>query len=149
MAVKPTPAIERVLSRTHDDDGCWVFDGAKSASGYGVIGAGPRGQGNALTHRVTYAFFIADIPEGLDLDHLCRNRACCNPWHLDPVTRAVNVSRGLRAPGYGLRERTHCKHGHEFTPDNTYQAKRQRKCMTCIRQRSTRRNYLTEETTNV
>ena len=135
MPVMRRPAIERLLPRcVETSGGCWVFEGART-EGYGVIGRGGRGEGNAYTHRVTYTYFIADIPEGLDLDHLCRNRACCNPWHLEPVTRLENVRRGLHGPGYGPRERTHCKHGHEFTPENTIQTARQRYCRTCRRQR--------------
>ena len=131
MGVKPRPAIDRLMERiTEDPSGCWVFQGALK-SGYGVIGLAGRGAGTALTHRLAYEYFVADVPEGLDLDHLCRNRACCNPWHLEPVSRIENVARGLRAPGYALRTRTHCKQGHEFSPENTYQRAKQRVCKTC------------------
>lgn len=138
-----TPAIDRVMARvTETEMGCWEFSGSLNAAGYGVVGRGRRGEGNALSHRVTYEFFVANVPEGLDLDHLCRNRACCNPWHVEPVTRIENVSRGLRAPGYGPRERTHCKQGHEFTPENTYQYGTRRRCKTC------ERRWNRKETTN-
>lgn len=136
------PAIDRLLSRCRvTETGCWEFLGARS-QGYGVVGRGPRGAGNIHGHRLTYEFFIAEVPDGLDLDHLCRNRACCNPWHLEPVTRFVNANRGLRGRGYGPRERTHCKHGHEYTPENTEIARgpdgsfRQRRCRTCRRAQS-------------
>ena len=149
MPVATRPAIDRVMPRVIEVGSCWVFTGALSAAGYGVVGAGGRGAGNAFTHRVTYTYFVADVPDGLDLDHLCRNRACCNPWHLEPVTRLENVRRGLRGPGYGPRERTHCKRGHEFTPENTYQGKRQRKCRTCIRERAKDIDtYLIEDATH-
>jgi len=131
MPRKPRPMIDRLMDRVVLDGDCWRFTGAINATGYGVIGRGGRGAGNALTHRATYEHFIAEIPAGLDLDHLCRNRWCCNPWHMDPVTRVVNVSRGLRAPGYGVASITHCLRGHEFTPENTVQGKRQRYCRTC------------------
>ena len=134
MPVTTTPAIDRVLRRISDVGGCWVFEGALSADGYGVVGRGGREGGNALTHRVTYEHFVAEVPPGLDLDHLCRNRACCNPWHLEPVTRLENVRRGARGPGYGPRERTHCKQGHPFTPENTYNYESgRRRCKTCER----------------
>ena len=131
MPVKPTPAIERVLRRCAERGECWEFLGALS-QGYGVVGRGPRGTGTALTHRVTYEFFVGEVPDGLDLDHLCRNRACCNPWHLEPVTRKVNVARGLRAPGYAAGI-THCRNGHEYTEANTYIAPRagHRVCRSC------------------
>lgn len=88
--------IDRVMRRLTEDPvtGCWVFAGALNNKGYGVVGAGPRGTGNVVTHRVTYEYFVGSVPDGLDLDHLCRNRACCNPWHLDPVSRLTNIMRG-------------------------------------------------------
>lgn len=145
MPVKPRPAIDRTLARCVETrDGCWEFTGALS-QGYGVVGAGPRGTGTVLTHRLTYTFFVAEVPAGLDLDHLCRNRACCNPWHLEPVTRFVNANRGLRARGYGFRDRTHCKNGHEYTPESTQISLspdgtfKQRRCITCRRARDRRK----------
>lgn len=100
MAVKPTPVIERVLRRCVEDErGCWVFQGALSV-GYGKVGLGGKADGIDFCHRVTFRYFIGEIPGGLDLDHLCRNRACCNPWHLEPVSRSVNNFRGLRGRGY-------------------------------------------------
>lgn len=127
MPVKPMPVVDRVLARCDEtDSGCWEFLGARSF-GYGVVGAGGRGEGTSLTHRVTYQHFIGEVPTGLDLDHLCRNRACCNPWHLDPVTRLVNVARGE------MGGRTHCVHGHEYTPENTSRHNGSRRCLTCHR----------------
>ena len=70
---------------------CWVWQRATSSNGYG------RGYANGITcqaHRMVYERMIGSIPDGLDLDHLCRNRACVNPEHLEPVTRLVNVARG-------------------------------------------------------
>ena len=91
------PPIERVMSRIQiTAEGCWIFTGAK-VSGlvpYGVVGRGTRGQGNVLAHRVTYEHFVGPIPGGLDIDHLCRTPPCCNPTHLEPVTRSVNNLRG-------------------------------------------------------
>lgn len=92
---KVTPIIDRVLSRVFiNDNDCWIFAGARSAAGYGVVGAGPRGTGNRTTHRVSYEHFIGHVPSGMELDHLCRVRACCNPDHLEPVTRLENIMRG-------------------------------------------------------
>lgn len=130
MGVKPTAPIERLLRRcVEDENGCWLFQGATKA-GYGVIGLGGKGAGNALTHRVTYTYFIGPVPDGLDLDHLCRVRGCCNPWHLDPVTRVVNANRGLRGTGY---RDPRCKNGHEYTPENTRMKSGYRRCATCLR----------------
>ncbi len=141
MPRRTTPMIDRLMERVVPEGDCWRFTGAINATGYGVIGRGTRGAGNALTHRAAYEHFIAEIPEGLDLDHLCRNRWCCNPWHMEPVSRIVNVSRGLRAPGYRL---SHCRRGHEFTPDNTLTHRSgdriQRKCRTCTAMEPSRLN---------
>lgn len=126
------PLIDRLLARVSEtEQGCWIFAGAKR-QGYGVLGRGARAEGLVYAHRAAYEYFICEIPAGLDLDHLCRVRPCCNPWHLEPVTRLVNVSRGDRAPGYGDR-RTHCKWGHEYTEATARRSAGQRHCRTCER----------------
>lgn len=84
---------QRFWSRvTETPGGCWLWTGALCDSGYGRFRAGTL----VRTHRYAYELMVADIPDGLDLDHLCRRRACVNPYHLDPVTRGVNVRRGAR-----------------------------------------------------
>ena len=72
-------------------DGCWEWQGARSGNGYGTLGVDGR---TRLAHRLSYQHFIGPIPDGLDLDHLCRVRWCVNPRHLEPVTRSVNATRG-------------------------------------------------------
>lgn len=142
---KPTtPAIDRLMPRiyegetSHDELPCWLFRGSHNPQGYGQIGKGRRGEGQQLTHRVTYTYFRADVPEGLDLDHLCRVRGCCNPWHLEPVTRRVN---NLRAVGLGKSnlKKTHCPYGHAYDEANTYRAPgtpNSRMCRACSRLRA-------------
>lgn len=126
-----TPAIYRVLARiTVTGDGCWEYPTLNEA-GYGVVGEGPRGGGTIRAHRLTYEFARGPIPEGLVIDHLCRNRACCNPDHLEPVTPGENIRRGARKT-----EQSECAQGHPFTPDNTRVTDRQRICRTCERDRS-------------
>lgn len=73
------------------DDGCWQWQGRLNAGGYGTLHI----DGCNLAHRWHWQNINGPVPDGLDLDHLCRNRACCNPAHLEPVTRRTNVRRGV------------------------------------------------------
>jgi len=110
-----------------EDSGCWVWMGRILESGYGQIGY----KGKQIpAHRLAYLLFKGDIPEGMHIDHLCRNKACVNPDHLEAVTPSVNQQR------MGVHRRksiTHCKHGHEFTPENTIWKKTNgtRQCRIC------------------
>jgi hypothetical protein len=80
---------------------------------------------------LVYELLVGPVGADLTLDHLCRNRACVNPDHLEPVTIAVNVLRGESPPARNARK-THCPQGHEYTPDNTYyNQKGWRACATC------------------
>ena len=100
---------------------CWEWLAGKN-KGYGSLARGPAGAGLASAHRFAYEHFIGPVPAGLDLDHLCRNRGCCNPLHLEPVTRRENFRRGE----HHERRKTHCKAGHAFTPESTRGGKRPR-----------------------
>lgn len=107
---------------------CWEWLGTRS-NGYGrFVGGGGR---RVIAHRWAYESLIGPIPDGLHLDHLCRNRACVNPWHLDPVTTQVNVRRSPITNG----NLTHCRRGHPFDAENTYvytsDDVRRRVCRTC------------------
>lgn len=95
------------------DTGCWLWTASKNKGGYGQVGVAAGKP--ALAHRVAYQTLVGPIPEGLELDHLCRVRNCCNPDHLEPVTRQENARRGLRN-GFALQ--THCLRGHPLTGDN-------------------------------
>lgn len=92
--------VERVMDRiVVDEAGCWIFQGAKTSAGYGNIRIGSRTDGTRRvieTHTVMWESQHGPVPEGLELDHLCRVRACCNPAHLEPVTPSVNVWRAMQ-----------------------------------------------------
>lgn len=126
--------IERRLRYTPNTE-CWEWLGA-TGKGYGKIWA-PRSSGLRkclATHRVAYEAVVGPIPKGLALDHLCRNRACCNPFHLEPVSLSENFARGVGTNSTALRENT-CKHGHEFTAENTCVRRGVRHCRECNRRR--------------
>lgn len=128
----PRPLLERIIARIDVAD-CWVWTGALTKAGYGAIGRGRRDEGIAYTHRAMYELLVGPIKPGLDLDHLCRNRACCNPDHLEPVSRAENVRRGAQVKRAGTA--LACKHGHAFTPENTTTWRGKRKCKACANAR--------------
>jgi hypothetical protein len=134
----PQPPIERLLSQVRYDGGCWTFTGpARNQYGYG-------GVGKRLAHRLSYEALVGPVPAGLDLDHLCRNRRCVNPLHLEPVTRKENLRRGEsgEAGAEFQRRKTHCPHGHSLAPGNldAWSLKvGKRNCLTCRRARHTAR----------
>jgi HNH endonuclease len=128
----PSPEHERRLLRhlRPADDGCIEFTGKRQQDGYGQITVNGR---SIVAHRVAYEFYVGPIPDGLVLDHLCRNPGCVNPAHLEPVTQRVNLLRGIGVNAINAAK-THCIHGHEFTPENTYAAPsrpQRRDCRVC------------------
>jgi hypothetical protein len=117
------------------DSGCWEYRGATNGVGYGVATVdGLR----MYTHRAAYEYFRAEIPAGLHIDHLCRNTICCNPWHLEPVTPAENIRRGVARLTSGAKTaarelaKTECPLGHPYSAENTYiTPKGHRQCLIC------------------
>ena len=115
----------------NNPNGCWVWTGAKARGGYGHINIGGK---FPSAHRVVYEMIKGEIPEGLLLDHLCRNPSCVNPDHLEPVTHKENLKRGIGISSQNSKK-THCPQGHEYTEENTYVSKRnQRTCKQCARE---------------
>jgi hypothetical protein len=110
-----------------DSAGCWIWQGSISPYGYGRLSV--RGR-SGMAHRVSYEEFVGVIPEGLELDHLCRVRSCVNPKHLEAVTRQVNVLRGIGSPAV-YAKRTHCARGHLLGGDNVHHAAR--RCLACYK----------------
>lgn len=118
---------ERLLSRLIiDPSGCVLWTGAQT-TGYGRIHVDGR---QRTVHVVMWEMFEGPVPEGLQLDHLCRVRNCANLTHLEPVTPRVNTLRGNTFQARNAAK-THCDNGHEFTEANTYRAPRGRGCRTC------------------
>lgn len=107
---------ERFFACVQQVGDCWEWRGAIDIGGYGKFAAGRR---FFQAHRWAYEFLRAEIPEGLPLDHLCSNRPCVNPWHLEPVTQRVNLHRSNNHVGINARK-THCIRGHAFDEANTY-----------------------------
>lgn len=113
---------------------CWQWLGRIGERGYGMVDLTRYPVRHTTTaHRVVYERLVGPIPEGLDLDHLCRNRQCVNPRHIEPVTRIENLRRGRLA----LRA-DHCKHGHPFTEANARYVGDRRFCRACDRDRARR-----------
>lgn len=126
------PAIydaQQIFGNTEEEDECWLWMGSMYNNGYGKIG-----KTGYMVHRIAYELTQGDVPEDMCLDHLCKQRNCVNPEHLEVVTLVENVMRGESQHAKNARK-THCINGHEFTPENTYHRsdRNTRECIACRR----------------
>lgn len=125
--------MERFWKKIDRSRECWIWTGAKDPTGYGRfhVRVGDR-YVDALAHRFAYERLIGPVPDGLTIDHLCRNRSCVNPKHMKLVSVQTNILRGDAPTAHNARK-THCVHGHSFDEANTYRppGSKRRQCRTC------------------
>lgn len=129
------------------DADCWPWMGYVNKSGYGYL-YDPRLRRQTTVHRIAYEAMVGPIPEGLTIDHLCKNRRCVNPAHMEVVTQAVNCLRGDGPSSQNARRDT-CRNGHLKTSHHFYTAPdgKNRWCMTCAnakRRENARRRRATQ-----
>lgn len=129
------PRFARLVKQVGD---CHEWIGHRTPDGYGWAFVLRK---QVLAHRYFYERLVGPIPEGLTLDHLCRNRACVNPAHLEPVTLRVNILRGMAVSAVNARK-THCSQGHELSGDNIRPYRGRRVCRTCRREQALARYRL-------
>jgi HNH endonuclease len=117
---------------------CWHWTANTCHQGYGFFKLDGR---NQRAHRVAYEALVGPIPAGLQIDHLCKNRTCVNPDHLEPVTGQENVRRSAVATVARARQQSHtaCKNGHDHSPENTLRLNGYRYCRPCRRINDARR----------
>lgn len=140
----PQRVRERFWSRVDRTDigGCWPWTMSCGSHGYGQIGWRTDGKVHtALAHRVAYMLEVGPIPDGLTVDHLCRQRRCCNPRHLQLLTNIENARNN------GQSARTHCPQGHPYSGDNLHWAPPSnpnggltRRCQACARDQARRQS---------
>lgn len=141
----PAPnTTEDIFARLDARGACWEWTGHRTHDGYGQATYGGK---KWMSHRLLYTLLVSEIPEGMQLDHLCRNRACANPDHVELVTGSENTRRGhhqgaITLPtNSGIREsaKTHCPQGHPYSGDNVHIDRAgARRCRECDRIRARR-----------
>lgn len=133
---KPVPLLDRIMAHHYvDENGCWIWTAARNELGYGHLTIGAWLTGKIHTRKayaVAYEELVGPVPDGLELDRLCRVPACINPAHLEPVTHRENTRRGEQ--GQWQRNKTHCPQGHPYDEKNTYMVpgdRWHRRCRAC------------------
>ena len=133
----PTDLYPGILDKVQKSENCWEWTGTRNPNGYGTLSF--RGR-SYQAHRALFTSVKGKIPEGLVLDHLCRNRGCVNPEHLEIVTHKENTLRGVGLPSINAKK-NECLRGHPLTKENvrTFKTLVSRQCLTCERIRAERR----------
>ena len=106
--------MDKYNTKINKTENCWLWTGTLDDKGYGITRVNNK---NSRAHRIIYELLVGKIPDGLQIDHLCRVRNCVNPNHLEPVTQDENKRRNVPFRKEVLK--THCKNGHEFSEKNT------------------------------
>lgn len=124
--------VERFWSKVDKTGDCWLWQAGLASTGYGQFNSGSA-------HRFAYELVKGPIPEGLQIDHLCRNRKCVRPEHLEAVSCRENLLRGETLAALNVAK-TRCPQGHGYTPENTYVVRRRngrvfRVCKVCNREK--------------
>lgn len=136
------PEVKKFSKKYNIVGECWLWNMSLSKDGYGSY----KGRG---AHRASYEFSKGQIPEGLEIDHICRNRSCVNPKHLEAVTHEENIKRGVYGDRSWVRkihgDKTQCKRGHKYSGENLRIEKRTdggiaRRCKECDKLKN--KNYL-------
>jgi hypothetical protein len=133
--------MDRFWEKVDKSGECWLWTAGKESEGYGRFKLNGKG---CKAHRISYELEVGPIPEGLQIDHLCRVRHCVNPEHLEAVTQRENILRGV---GITARhaQATHCPQGHEYNEANTYTNRQERSCRVCNRVRHRVRYHRSKE----
>jgi hypothetical protein len=121
---------KRFWPKVEKGPGCWRWKAYMRPDGYGEFSVSHTE--NVGAHRYAYQLVRGPVPAGLQLDHLCRNRGCVNPWHLEPVTAQENTLRGTTLAAENAKK-IHCPRGHLYSEQNTYHYSGRRFCRTCHR----------------
>jgi hypothetical protein len=127
----PEKQLAKLLAKRHvTETGCWKWPGQRTAAGYGQMRTGPGSRD--YVHRISHKLLIGPIPEGTEIDHLCRNRACYNPEHLEAVPHRINWLRGESHAAVVVRT-NRCGKGHDMTDAYVTKTTGARRCRPCVR----------------